>query len=159
MQRTPPRPRLFTDAAITRKVFLEYNNGDIDVIRDITGAALDNESVALLNTPEVKARVVVRFSRKDPSNTLPVFEFFIEKFRIDHDEHEQIVEIRIEPWLYYKQDARDRSAPPVKVIPQGMATLFVQAVVRLITRHDGKNGAYEIRSNVRLDQLTGTITF
>jgi hypothetical protein len=159
MHRTPPRPRLLTDTAIHRKITLEYVIDDIPTVRDITGAPLDNAAVDLLNNPAMNAQVVVTLSPRDPANAPLVFKYYIEKFHIDHEQHERVLEIRLAPWSQTEHVAQQQVTSPLKVVPHGTTVIFVQAIIKLVTIHDGKRGHYEIRSNAKLDLSTGIMTF
>ena len=159
MRRTPPRPRLFSHPSITRKILLQYSEGGTDVVRDITGAALDTTTVDQLNDRALNACVVVDFAPNDPANAPLAYKYFIEKFPIDHSERERILEILFEPWSSFSMPPGLNSKPPLKVISHGANAVFVQVIVKLVTLQEGKRGFYDIRSTASLNLITGVISF
>lgn len=159
MQQTPARTNLFTDTAIPRKIYLEHNVDGIPAVKELTGAALDDATVDILNSPAANACLVVKFYPDDQANAPLIFEYFIKRFLMtDHHQYERAIEVRLEPWLKTRPAVQHRSAQPIKVFSHGYITVFARITVRLVTIHAGKKASYEISSNAKLDQLTGIIT-
>jgi hypothetical protein len=109
---------------------LEYVIDDIPTVRDITGSPLDSVAVDLLNKPTMNAHVVVTLSPSDPANAPLVFKYYIEKFHIDHEQHERVLEIRLEPWSQTEQAAQRQSMPSLKVIPHSTTVVFEQVTMK-----------------------------